>query len=40
MIVKAEAQVRSEFNIALSQAKSSVMLNKRPMKCFLCLGNL
>ena len=38
-IVKAEEQARSELDVALSQAISSVKLDKRPAKCFLCLGN-
>ena len=36
-IVKTDEQVRSELDIALSQAISSVMSEKRPTKCFLCL---
>jgi hypothetical protein len=38
-IVKAEEQARSELDVALSQAVSSVMSDKRPTKCFLCLGS-
>jgi hypothetical protein len=32
-------QARSELDITLSQAISSVISDKRPTKCFLCLGN-
>ncbi|KAE9373871.1 hypothetical protein N431DRAFT_407568 [Stipitochalara longipes BDJ] len=38
-IVKAQEQKRSELDIELSQAILSVMSDKRPTKCFLCLGN-
>jgi len=38
-IIKAEEQARSELDVALSQAISSIMLDKTPTKCFLCLRN-
>ncbi|KAF4634344.1 hypothetical protein G7Y89_g3764 [Cudoniella acicularis] len=38
-IVKAKEQARSELNVALSHVISSVMPDKRPTKCFLCLRN-
>jgi hypothetical protein len=38
-IVKAEEQARSALDIALSRVISSVISDKRPTKCFLCLGN-
>jgi hypothetical protein len=38
-IAKAEERARSEFDAALSQAISSVMSDKRPTYCFLCVGN-
>ena len=38
-VVGAEEQARPEFDVALSQAISSVMSDERPTKCFLCLGN-
>jgi hypothetical protein len=38
-IAKAEEHGRSEFDVALSRAITSVKLDKRPTKCFLCLGN-
>jgi hypothetical protein len=38
-VKKAEEQARSELDVALSRAISSVMLDKRPTYCFLCVGN-
>jgi hypothetical protein len=38
-IVKAEEHARCELDVALNRAISSVKLDKRPTKCFLCLGN-
>jgi hypothetical protein len=38
-IVKAEEQARPELDVALSQAISSVISDKRPTKYFLYLGN-
>ena len=38
-IIKVKEQARSELDITLSQAISSVISDKRQTKCFLCLGN-